>query len=227
MRLKDPIDRDLIQRADEAARMGARLTERLLTFSRRRNLQSSVVNLNDVALGLLELLRRSLGETIAVDANLAPDLWNTKVDSSEIENAILNLAINGRDAMQGAGRILIETDNTSLAPGDQAEFGELHAGDYVKLSVSDTGAGMAEDVVSRAFEPFFTTKEPGRGTGLGLSTIYGFVKQSQGATPGFTVKSAKVRPSPCTFRATRRGGRRRHFLPPQPNRTKFRSKRSS
>ncbi|WP_342363998.1 PAS domain S-box protein [Terrarubrum flagellatum] len=180
MRLDDERARDLVRRADEAARMGARLTERLLTFSRRRKLQPSVLDLNEVALGMLELLRRSLGETVRVDANLAPDLWNVKVDPSEIENAILNLCINGRDAMPDGGRILIETNNVRLDDVDIADFGGLPVGDYVKLAVSDTGSGMSPEVVARAFEPFFTTKETGRGTGLGLSTIYGFVKQSGG-----------------------------------------------
>ena len=180
MRLDDEKDRDLIRRADEAARMGARLTGRLLTFSRRSALQPTVVNLNDTTVGMTELLRRSLGETVTVTSELASDLWNTRVDAGEIENAILNLALNARDAMPNGGRILIETDNITLTKDDVAHSPDAVAGAYVKLTVSDEGTGMPPDVVARAFEPFFTTKEAGRGTGLGLSTIYGFVKQSGG-----------------------------------------------
>jgi PAS domain S-box-containing protein len=180
MRLENDVDRDLVRRAEEAARMGARLTGRLLTFSRRRALQPTVVNLNDTTVGMTELLRRSLGERVNVTSELAPDLWMTRVDAGEIENAILNLAINARDAMPNGGRILIETSNMALTKDDLAHSPDATAGDYVKLTVSDEGIGMAPDVVARAFEPFFTTKEAGRGTGLGLSTIYGFVQQSGG-----------------------------------------------
>ena len=180
MRVEGREERDLIRRADEAARMGARLTGRLLTFSRRRALQPTVLNLNDTTLGMTELLRRTLGENVSVTSKLAPDLWNTRVDASEIESAILNLAINARDAMPGGGRILIETANVELGRDDLAHAPDARPGEYVKLSVSDNGSGMAPDVVARAFEPFFTTKDAGRGTGLGLSTIYGFVRQSGG-----------------------------------------------
>ena len=180
MRLESEVDRDLVRRAEEAARMGARLTGRLLTFSRRRALQPTVVNLNDTTVGMTELLRRSLGERVNVTSALAPDLWMTRVDAGEIENAILNLAINARDAMPNGGRILIETSNFTLTKDDAALSPDAVSGDYVKLTVADEGIGMAPDVVARAFEPFFTTKEAGRGTGLGLSTIYGFVKQSGG-----------------------------------------------
>jgi PAS domain S-box-containing protein len=180
MRLENEADRDLVRRADEAARMGARLTGRLLTFSRRRALQPTIVNLNDTTVGMTELLRRSLGESITVTSELAPDLWTTHVDAGEIENAILNLAINARDAMPNGGRILIETSNAALPQDDLLHASEAIPGDYVKLTVSDQGTGMTPQVVARAFEPFFTTKEAGRGTGLGLSTIYGFVRQSGG-----------------------------------------------
>lgn len=180
MRLENEVDRDLVRRAEEAARMGARLTGRLLTFSRRRALQPTVVNLNDTTVGMTELLRRSLGESVNVTSELAPDLWMTRVDAGEIENAILNLAINARDAMPNGGRILIETSNVSLTKVDLAQSPDATPGDYVELTVSDEGVGMPPEVLARAFEPFFTTKEAGRGTGLGLSTIYGFVKQSGG-----------------------------------------------
>ena len=180
MRVEGAEERDLIRRADEAARMGARLTGRLLTFSRRHALQPTVVNLNDTTVGMTELLRRSLGEIIIVTSELASDLWNTRVDAGEIENAILNLAINSRDAMPNGGRILIETSNVALMTDDLAHLPDAVPGEYVKLMVSDTGKGMPPEIVARAFEPFFTTKEAERGTGLGLSTIYGFVKQSGG-----------------------------------------------
>ncbi len=180
MRIEGEPERDLIRRADAAARMGARLTGRLLTFSSRRALQPTIVNLNDTTVGMTELLRRTLGESISVTSELAPDLWNTSVDASEIENAILNLAINARDAMPNGGRILIETANISLEEDDPGQSPASPPGDYVKLSVSDNGTGMPPEVVARAFEPFYTTKDPGRGTGLGLSTIYGFIRQSDG-----------------------------------------------
>jgi PAS domain S-box-containing protein len=180
MRVEGKEERDFIRRADDAARKGARLTGRLLTFSRLRSLQPTVLNLNDTAIGMTELLRRSLGEQVNVEIALGADLWNTRVDAGEIENAILNLAINARDAMPNGGTILIETNNTSLTSEDVKLMPDLPPGEYVKLTVSDAGVGMSPEVVARAFEPFFTTKEAGRGTGLGLSTIYGFVTQSRG-----------------------------------------------
>ncbi|MEZ5849839.1 MAG: PAS domain S-box protein [Hyphomicrobiaceae bacterium] len=180
MTLDDEKSRDMVRRANEAARMGARLTGRLLTFSRRRTLQPVVLDINEAVLGLTELLRRSLGENISVDWNLVGKVWPTQVDQSEIENAILNLAINARDAMPGGGRIVIETSNATLTDLDVDTLTDAVPGDYVRLALSDNGAGMSTDIVARAFEPFFTTKEPGRGTGLGLSTIYGFVRQSGG-----------------------------------------------
>ncbi|MFM9938116.1 MAG: PAS domain S-box protein [Hyphomicrobiaceae bacterium] len=180
MRVEGAEERDLIRRADEAARMGARLTGRLLTFSRRRALQPTVLNLNEVTLGMTELLRRTLGETVSVAPELAPDLWAIRADASEIENAILNLAINARDAMPNGGHIRITTANVVLNRDDLSQSPGTVPGPFVKLSVSDNGSGMTPEVVARAFEPFFTTKDAGRGTGLGLSTIYGFVRQSGG-----------------------------------------------
>jgi len=172
--------RDLLKRAQDAAHMGARLTDRLLTFARRRPLDAVLINLNDQLLGMMDLLRRSLGETISLASSFAPDLWSVRSDVSEIENAVLNLAINARDAMPGGGELLIETSNVHVAdPQMMKELG-LAPGDYVRLSVSDTGHGIVPDLLTRVFEPFFTTKEAGRGTGLGLSVIYGFAKQSGG-----------------------------------------------
>jgi two-component system CheB/CheR fusion protein len=178
--LKDKTSRDLVHGADEAARMGARLISRLLTFGRQRKLNPEVVNLNEIALGMTELLRRTLGEQIMLNASLASDLWSTRVDPSETETAILNLAINARDAMPKGGQLIIESSNVALRERDAAAAIGIEPGDYVKLAVTDTGSGMPPEVIARAFEPFFTTKEPGKGTGLGLATIYGFAKQSGG-----------------------------------------------
>ncbi len=180
MRLKDERDRALLKRAQDAADMGARLTARLLTFARRRKLEPVVVNLNELILAMAELLRRTLGETIQMSSHLASALWSTRADLSEIENAILNLAINARDAMPNGGKLIIETRNVTFDGTEPEVVRDLAPGDYVHVSVADTGAGMSPEVLARAFEPFFTTKEPGRGTGLGLSTIYGFAKQSGG-----------------------------------------------
>ena len=160
--------------------MGARLTNRLLTFARRRRLEPVVLDLNEQVLVMAELLRRTLGEAIALGTLLAPRLWPVRADPSEIENAVLNLAINARDAMPAGGKLVIETSNVVLEESDVASEVGVEPGDYVRLSVSDTGAGMTPEVLARVFEPFFTTKEPGKGTGLGLSVIYGFVKQSGG-----------------------------------------------
>jgi PAS domain S-box-containing protein len=179
MELTAPEQLDLLSRANNAAMMGARLTNRLLTFARRRRLDPIVLNLNEQVLAMAELLRRTLGETIALGTLLAPRLWSVRADPSEVENAVLNLAINSRDAMPGGGKLVIETANVALGESDVASEGGK-PGEYVRLSVSDTGVGMSKDVLARVFEPFFTTKEPGKGTGLGLSVIYGFVQQSGG-----------------------------------------------
>jgi two-component system CheB/CheR fusion protein len=178
--IKDTASRDLVYRADDAARMGARLISRLLAFGRQGKLNPEVVSLNEVALGMTELLHRTLGEQIMLNVSLASDLWSTRVDPSETENAILNLAINARDAMPKGGRLVIETCNVAGSDPMAAAAVGIEPGDYVKLAVTDTGSGMPPEVVARAFEPFFTTKGPGKGTGLGLATIYGFATQSGG-----------------------------------------------
>jgi signal transduction histidine kinase len=184
--LKDRLPAELhgrpLDRALEAVAMGARLTQRLLSFARRSRLEPEVLDLNAEVVNLIDLMRRSLGEAITISSVLAPDLWRVRADASQIENAILNLAINARDAMPGGGRLIIETANTMVDAGfPKASQGEtINPGDYVRVSISDTGIGMAPEVLVRAFEPFFTTKEPGRGTGLGLASLYGFVRQSGG-----------------------------------------------
>lgn len=170
----------LAREAQEAAEMGARLTDRLLTFGRRQHLETKRIDLNEFVLGLIELLRRSIGEDIDLSTSLAGELWLSEVDPGQVENAVLNLAINARDAMPQGGRLVIETRNTSLDAEDVAMIPGLSPGDYVVLSVSDTGSGMSPEVKARAFEPFFTTKGAGKGSGLGLATIYGFAKQSGG-----------------------------------------------
>lgn len=172
--------RDFLKRANDAALMGARLTDRLLTFARRRPLDAVLINLNEQLLGMMDLLRRTLGATINLVSSLAPDLWLVRSDVSEIENAVLNLAINARDAMPHGGKLLIETSNLIVGDPPISEELGLPIGDYVRLSVSDTGHGIDDEILARVFEPFFTTKEAGRGTGLGLSVIYGFARQSGG-----------------------------------------------
>lgn len=163
--------------AERATEMGARLNQRLMTFARQRRLAPAATNLNEHVVDMRQLLQRTIGENIEVTTALAIDLWPVLVDPSEIESAILNLAINARDAMPLGGELRIETENLLLGEGAREE---LSPGAYVRLSVADTGCGMPPEVLARAFEPFFTTKEPGKGTGLGLSSIYGFVKQSGG-----------------------------------------------
>jgi CheY-like chemotaxis protein len=137
-------------------------------------------DVNELLDSMETLMRRTLGEHVEIVTRGADDLWPAMVDPGQLENAILNLAVNARDAMPSGGRITIETANATLSEHEGAGQGDLRAGDYVKISVSDTGTGMAPEVMERAFEPFFTTKDVGRGTGLGLSMVYGFVKQSDG-----------------------------------------------
>ena len=172
--------RGLAKRANEASEMAARLTARLLTFARRRRLEPRVLDLNELILGMSEIVQRTIGAHISVSTILASDLRLTRSDPSEVENALLNLVINARDAMPKGGRIVMETRNAEFSEGDATALGEMRTGQYVVASVTDTGTGMPPEIAKRAFEPFFTTKPTGRGTGLGLSTIYGFAKQSGG-----------------------------------------------
>jgi PAS domain S-box-containing protein len=179
-KLTTPLQRELTNEALEAADLGARLTARLLAFARRSHLEPETVNLNSFVVGLTDMLHRTLGATIYLSNALTPHLWSARVDASQVESAIVNLAVNARDAMPDGGRLLIETGNAAVDADMSSRLDGLPPGDYVRLSVSDTGAGMSQAVRERAFEPFFTTKEQGRGTGLGLSMIYGFAKQSGG-----------------------------------------------
>lgn len=163
-----------------AAARGAELTKRLLAFSRRQTLVPQVVDMNDVIRGMDDMLRRTLNESIDIRLGLADGLWRTEIDAHELENAVLNLAVNARDAMADGGCLTITTANARLDDAYVATHDYVAAGEYVVVAVSDTGTGMSPEVKERALEPFFTTKEHGKGTGLGLSMIYGFVKQSRG-----------------------------------------------
>ena len=166
--------------AFKGAQRAASLTSRLLAFSRRQPLEPKPLDLNVLVRDMTELLHRTLGEQIELEGVLAPRLWRIEADRNQLESAIINLAVNARDAMPGGGKLTIETANTALDESYAAIDAEVIPGQYVVVAVSDTGAGMSKDTLARAFEPFFTTKEVGRGTGLGLSMIYGFVKQSGG-----------------------------------------------
>ncbi len=169
-----------VDSARNATKRAAQLTQRLLAFSRQQPLRPSALNVNRLVAGMSDLLRHSMGGAIEVETVLGGGLWLTHADPNQLENAILNLSVNARDAMPDGGRLTIETANSHLDERYASEQVGVAAGQYVMVAVSDTGGGMTPDVVARAFDPFFTTKEVGRGTGLGLSQVYGFVKQSGG-----------------------------------------------
>ncbi|MEO6339912.1 MAG: ATP-binding protein [Caulobacteraceae bacterium] len=162
------------------AKRAASLTQRLLAFSRRQPLDPKPIDVNALVRGLSELVHRTLGETIAVEAVLGAGLWRIEADPNELEASILNLAVNARDAMPAGGRLTIETSNAHIDSSYAAKQIEVAPGQYVVIAVSDNGAGMDAGTIAQAFEPFFTTKPIGKGTGLGLSQVYGFVKQSGG-----------------------------------------------
>jgi nitrogen-specific signal transduction histidine kinase len=163
-----------------AATRGAELTNRLLAFARRQALEPQLVDINRLIAGMEGMLRRTLMEDIDIEMVRAGGLWLTEVDPGQLESALLNLAINARDAMPHGGHLTIETANAMLDDAYADEHHEVKSGQYVLVSVSDTGSGMPDEVAGRAFEPFFTTKQLGKGSGLGLSMVYGFVKQSGG-----------------------------------------------
>jgi signal transduction histidine kinase/CheY-like chemotaxis protein len=184
-----------IGNANDGAQRAAVLTSRLLAFSRKQPLEPKVFDANKLVGGMSELLRGTIGEQIAVETVLAGGLWRSYADPAQVETVLLNLAVNARDAMPSGGKLTIETANTYLDERYAAGHSEVSPGQYVMLSVTDTGVGMPPEVVERAFEPFFSTKGAGRGTGLGLSQVFGFVKQSGGhvkiyseAGEGTTVK---------------------------------------
>ena len=169
-----------IDAVSRSADRAASMTQRLLAFARRQPLEPKPLDANKLVAGAAELLRRSLPETIAMETALAGGLWWTQADPNQLESAILNLALNAKDAMPAGGKLTIETANAFLDETYAAAHGEVTPGQYVMIAVSDSGTGMAKDVAARAFEPFFTTKDEGQGTGLGLSQVYGFIKQSRG-----------------------------------------------
>ena len=166
--------------AQQGAQRAAVLTQRLLAFSRRQTLDPKPTSLNALVSGMMELIRSTVGPGIAIKPVLQKELWLTRCDPHQLENALLNLCINSRDAMPDGGQLTIETENTNLSPAHAAALPEARAGDYAVLSITDTGTGMLPEVIARAFDPFFTTKPLGQGTGLGLSMTYGFVQQSGG-----------------------------------------------
>jgi PAS domain S-box-containing protein len=182
MRLK-PLDAriaDPIRHAMEAADRSAVLTQQLLAFSRRQPLAPTAVDVNRLVSGMSNLVHRTLGERIAIETVLAAGLWPALADVNQLENALLNLALNARDAMPDGGKLTIETGNVYLDEAYAAANAEVTEGQYVMLAVTDTGTGMSQELIDKAFEPFFTTKPSGQGTGLGLSQVYGFAKQSAG-----------------------------------------------
>jgi signal transduction histidine kinase/CheY-like chemotaxis protein len=161
-----------------AAERGAKLTDQLLSFSRRQRLEPKVLDLNGTIAGMRDLLQSTIGGSVSIETELSEDLWPALVDPTQLDIAVLNLAINARDAMEIGGTLKVSTANVRLGPPRAAE--EPAAGDYVAICVSDTGAGMSPEVRIKVFEPFFTTKEIGKGSGLGLSQVLGFAKQSGG-----------------------------------------------
>jgi PAS domain S-box-containing protein len=171
------------QDLDEVLKAGNRaatLTGQLLAFSRRNTIAPRVINVNDVVKEADRMLRRVLGEDVELLGVLSPDIWNVKIDPGAFEQVLVNLAVNARDAMPEGGKLMIETENVRLDEGYTAGMGEVPAGSYVVVAMSDTGSGMDSATQARIFEPFFTTKELGKGTGLGLSTCYGIVNQAEG-----------------------------------------------
>jgi signal transduction histidine kinase/DNA-binding response OmpR family regulator len=176
----DARSRRALENAMKGAERAAALTQRLLAFSRRQPLAPKPLDVDKLVQGMSDLLNRSLGETIGLEIVTSPGLWRVEADPNQLESALLNLAVNARDAMPQGGRLVIETANARLDQQYASAHAEVAPGQYVAISVTDTGQGMSRETVARVFEPFFTTKEVGKGTGLGLSMVYGFVKQSGG-----------------------------------------------
>ena len=169
-----------LDNALKGAERAAALTQRLLAFSRRQPLAPKLVNMDRLVTGMADLLHRALGEQVQLEIVSTPGLWRVEADPNQLESAIVNLAVNARDAMPKGGKLTIETANTRLDEQYSAAHAEVAPGNYIVIAVTDTGTGMSKETLARAFDPFFTTKEVGKGTGLGLSMVYGFVKQSGG-----------------------------------------------
>ena len=169
-----------VEHATQGAQRAAALTQQLLAFSRRQALQPRSTDVNDLVADTTAMLGSLLGENIAIDLRLAPSTWHARVDGHQLESTLVNLAVNARDAMPDGGTLTISTHNATLGKADRLRFDDIVPGDYVIVSVTDTGSGMSADVLEHAFEPFYTTKPQGKGTGLGLSQVYGFARQSEG-----------------------------------------------
>lgn len=184
----DPVARELVADALWSAERGAELTHRLLAFARRQPLNPVVTDVNTLIGGMIELVRRTVASSslgnpaVVVEEKLDPELWPATIDRGQLESALMNLIVNARDAMPGGGTLTLSTANVVVdAAGAEAEASDaIAAGAYITVAVSDTGVGISKDVIARIFEPFFTTKRPGEGSGLGLSMVYGFAKQSGG-----------------------------------------------
>ncbi|HLZ75714.1 response regulator [Phenylobacterium sp.] len=176
--LDDPTVQRRLKMMAEAAERGAQLTAQVLAFSRRQKLEPRAVDLNDTVRSMRDLLQATMGGSVRIETVLQPGLWPAMIDPTQIELVILNLAINARDAMEVGGTLTVETGNVVLGPPVRPE--EPGAGEYVMIAVTDTGSGMSEEVMAKVFEPFFTTKEVGKGSGLGLSQVFGLAKQSGG-----------------------------------------------
>jgi two-component system cell cycle sensor histidine kinase/response regulator CckA len=184
----DPSFQDIMQIKQNATR-AATLVRQLLAFSRRQTLRPQVLDLGDALSDLTMLLRRLIGEKVKLDLVHGRDLWPVKVDVSQFEQVVVNLAVNARDAMPDGGKLTVKTANVTADESAQLSYKGLPAADYVRIDISDTGTGIPAEIVDKIFEPFFSTKEVGKGTGLGLSTVYGIVKQTGGfvyvdSTPG-------------------------------------------
>jgi signal transduction histidine kinase len=175
----DPVRQRRLTMMAQAAERGAQLTAQMLAFSRRQRLEPRAVDLNETVLSMHDLLQSTMGGSVKIDTRLDPGLWPAMIDPTQIELVILNLAINARDAMEVGGSLTVETANVALPAPERPE--DPPAGDYVMVAVSDTGSGMTDEVRARVFEPFFTTKDIGKGSGLGLSQVYGVASQSGGA----------------------------------------------
>jgi CheY-like chemotaxis protein len=173
-------ERNDVEEIKRAATRAANLTRQLLAFSRRQVLQPRILDLTSVVNGVETMLRRLIGEHITLLTHTAPELWQVRADPGQLEQVLLNLCVNARDAMPTGGTILIEAQNQRFEGTTLPPENVMPAGDYIRLTVSDTGVGMDPETQRHLFEPFFTTKEPGKGTGLGLATVYGIVKQSGG-----------------------------------------------
>lgn len=216
-----PLDaRELAMEVMSAGERGAELVRRLLAFARKQQLEPRAINLNERLPETVQLLKRTLGEAVQVSTHAASDLWDALADPTQVDDAVVNLAINARDAMPDGGTLIIETANVFLDEDYAQQHIDVTAGAYVMLAVSDTGTGMTPEVAARALEPFFTTKPAGRGTGLGLSQVYGFVKQSGGHVSiyseparGTTVKLYLPRSNPSAVLAA--AERDKSGLPPR------------